>query len=353
MQFLPFNTPSLPDVMCASVDALVLAMGHTAERPHPLAGVINAAGTLPNVAKAAGQMAGSRRPPGMPRDDRAYMFEGIKTADFGNAAAQAGTKVSINAYASQSQHLNFCGRISARNFNPFDQVNHYLDLVPQPKGEIQEFQIGTVEAAGGASGLQLVSFARVLEITRKAVVNNDIDALAMMFTSFGASTSRLEGKLVAEAMEATANLDDGFPVFHTDFGNVLGPSDQTLDENGLAAAMKLLRTQRIAGGQLVNLELRHLVVEPNLEFAARKLVRDSDMNVRVSVLADLPAGRWFAMADQAQAPTISVLRLEGAKTPIVIGRTTTPDTADGTRIKAICDTGAAFVNRIGIVRGGA
>lgn len=344
-----FTTLNPKEVINASADALLLAMGHKVDRPHPLAQVLSEDGALSNIAYAAGQVALSHR--FNPGQRVAALGAGLNTEDFAEALAEAGKKVTFASYGQQARHMRFCGIVNAKNFKAFDVPGVGFDVVPRPLGPNAEIEWGTVESVAGAKDLRLAVYGRVLEISRKAVINNDVLQVDRLFAAFGAASARLEAQLVVEALESTAALDDGQPVFHADFGNVLTPS--AFSSAQLALAIKLLRKQRSPGGQFADLEIRHLVVDPENESIARRLVLDEGHDFEVTAMADMPAGRWYALADQKVAPTISVIRLAGTQQPLRLTRLKKPPVeVDGMALKGVADLGATLLGRVGIVRGG-
>lgn len=337
------------EVVAAAVDAIAMGMGMDVERAHPLARVICEDGALPTIAFAAGLRNGR----GLDSGGRTgVMSSGIWTGDFRDALGQAGLQVTLATYGKQAQHLAFCGVVEAKNYLPFDVPGLGLEVSPQLLGPNAQITWGTVESVGGAQGIRLGRYGRLFGVTRTAVVNNEVLEIGRMFAAYGAATSRLEARLVAATLEAPANMDDGQPVFHADHGNLATPG--AFDEDALNEAIRLLRRQRAPGGEYADLELRHLVVEPELEATARRVIREAAMDVQVAAMADLPAGRWYALADQKLAPTIAVVRLLGAQKPLrVESRPKDAIHIDGVAVKGVADLGAAMLGRVGIVRGSA
>jgi hypothetical protein len=92
-----------------------------------------------------------------------------------------------------------------------------------------------------------------------------------------------------------------------------------------------------------------MVVEPGLELAARKLVREADMSVQVSVLPELATGRWLVLGSPELAPSLTLFKLaDGVNFAVQRSFKT-----DGVDLRVSTDVGTSFVSRIGFVRGGA
>ena len=216
-------------------------------------------------------------------------------------------------------------------------------------GENAEITQGYAFLTAGAAQVRLNTFGRAIVISREAIINDQTDAIGKIFASLGLSGARLEARLVAAALESNPMLDDGAVVFDASRQNILNGN---LTGPNLGFAMALLRNQTTAAGNKADLAAKHLIVSPEQEFMARQLILESGLDVQVSVLAYLPAGRWYLTADPAISPTIAVLRLLGAKTPVRVEQKRRPFEIDGAAVKVVADLGACLLSRTGIVRGG-
>ena len=112
--------------------------------------------------------------------------------------------------------------------------------------------------------------------------------------------------MLANTMETGITMGDGQPMFDAQFKNVHAAA---LDAAALGKAIELLRTQPTSSGQPAGLSARHLIVAPDLEFSARRLVHESGVQIELQALAGLSAGRWFLLAapdDQVSGATFNV-----------------------------------------------
>lgn len=328
------------EVLAAASDAVALRVGATLKQPHPLASHL----TLSQIAYAAGVQA---RKPQAGEHERAIMGRGMGTADFSRALAEGVAQVTIKTYSSQAEHLRFCAVQSVQDFQPAELPALDTDISLEPLGENAEITQGYAFLTAGAAQVRLNTFGRAIVISRQAIINDQTDAIGKIFASLGLSGARLEARLVAAALESNPVLDDGAVAFHIDHKNVI--ADNTLD---IGLAMSLLRTQTTAAGNKADLAAKHLIVNPELEFTARQRIKDAGLDIQVSVLAYLPSGRWYLTADPAISPTIGVLRLHGAKTPLRVEQKRRMVEVDGAAVKVVADLGACLLSRTGIVRGG-
>ena len=340
------TNPQFPPgaVLAAAPDAIQLSAGIAVKHPHPLADGL----TLLQIAYAAGARVREPRPG---EADMSVYSRGISSLEFGSALTNAFKTYTIAAYDSQAaDHLQFGSIIEVPNFHAAEIGSYDADVELKQVDELAHIEHGGVATlTAGASPVRLTQYARRLLVSREAVINDQSRVLAHIVAGAGASAGRLESRLVARALENPPALDDGLPVFGTDFLNVV---EQPLSATALGAAMAALRTQPTSNAQRANLRARHIVTSPELEFEARRLIRDAGLDLTVSVLSDLPAQRWYVLADKVAAPVVGLLRLAGTKNPVRVEARKTPFEMDGNLIQVVAEFGVCLLRRVGIVRGG-
>lgn len=329
------------EVLAAASDAIALRAGATLKQPHPLASHL----TLSQIAFAAGAQA---RQPQPAENARAVMGRGMGTADFSRVLAAGVAQVTIKTYSSQAEHLGFCAVQSVQDFQPAELPALDADIALEALAEGSEITRGYAFLTAGATQVRLNTFGRAIVLSRDAIINDQTDAIGKIFGSLGLSGARLEARLVAEELERNPILDDGQVAFDTSHGNVL---PWALSPANIGAAMALLRNQTTAAGTKADLAAKHLIVSPDLEFIARQYVKEAGVDLTVSTLAYLPPTRWYLTAEPAISPTIAVLRLRDAKTPVRVEQKRRPFDIDGAAVKVTADLGACLLSRVGIVRG--
>ena len=335
------------EVLAAAPDHVAIVAGANPQRPHPLAAALN----LRKIASAcapAGQRGGNET-------DVTVMGRGIGSTQFSKIMATGMNAVAVKTFDAQAaEHLAFTVLMDVQNFNPvsvaaIDAVGVELELL----GQNAEIARGAAFlATGPGAPVQLTTFARMVGISREAVINDDLGAFASFIGSLGGSAARLEAQLVAGALEANPIMADGAVAFDAAHLNV---EPEPLGGPALGRAMAMLRNQKTAGGQLAAQRARHLVVSPDDEFMAHHLVADAGLSesLAVAVLASLPAGRWYLLADPTTCPVIATLRLAGTTKKVVVEQRKQPLNTEGAFVTVRADTGACLLRRTGIVRGGA
>lgn len=335
------------EVLAAAPDALALAFGVPVRKPHPAAvhGL-----PVPTIADACAQSAGRFVPAGAGSNQ--VVGAALSTSDFGRLLADAVRSVVVLTYQGGSvNHLRFTTQLPMRDFNaqplPALDTDIALDLV-HPDGEITSVQ--TVTAAGRVTA-QLGHYGKILRVSRQVLVNDDKGSIAALARSAGTGGLRKEARLVYAALEAAAsiNLDDGAPTY-----NAANTHAAALDAAALSVAMGKLRSMVTVPGQAQDTRAAHLVVAAELELIAAKILADSGLQDRIELhaTANLPAGRWYVLADPAEQPAVAVLRLAGSSQPFDVASGRLKD-YDGLGIRVVAYLGAAVVSRTGLVRCGA
>lgn len=337
------ETRNPKEIMAAAYDAVALRLGVPVGNPHPLAADIS----LKDIAYAAGVIS---RPRQAHEHALAVMGRGLSTTDIAWVMAKAGGALARRIYQAQAEHLKFCLKMPVRDFRESDIPSLDVDLSMKPVGEHGELEKTLVVDDLAATGVRLNIYGTTLAINREVIINDRHEIISYMISSLGASAARAESKMVAAMLDANANMGDGQPVFHADFGNIV---TDAFDAAALGSAMGKLRTQVNSFEDRVDLRSKFLVVAPDLELKALKEVKESGLELTVVVLSNLSAGRWFVLADETIQPVVSVLRLRDAETPLLLEAKKRILEFDGIGIKVTADIGGAIISRIGIVRGGA
>ena len=151
-------------------------------------------------------------------------------------------------------------------------------------------------------------------------------------------------------MVANPVMSDGKTVFHSGHGN-LAASGAAPDETTLSAARLALRTQRDEANQLIGLAPKFLIVGPELETGAEKLMAaitaattDDVQPVRLSIIVEprITGKAWHVSADPVVADGLVYAHLAGEPGPQL--ETRQGFDVDGMEFKVRLDFGAAFID---------
>lgn len=233
-------------------------------------------------------------------------------------------------------------------------------------GEIKHGYVGEE-----AETYTVKTYARLVPMTRAALINDDLGAFDAFLGEMGATSAAIEADLIVEqlttASGAGRTMGDGVALFHSshkNLGTTGSPSLATLDE-----ARSLLRVMPMVTGDPLNLPMAFLVVPAKLESTALAL-RDAeyvtspgaDFNPqrgRFEVLVEarldaVSTTRWYAATDTARLPTLEIAYLDGTRLGATAGGPALEQFQEpsvlGLTFRAVLDVGVAAVNFRGIVR---
>lgn len=177
------------------------------------------------------------------------------------------------------------------------------------------------------STISVKSYAEGLQFTRRMYVNDDLSALEKVPTKFALDWNTMRGDLVWGMLTANAGagvkMDDTKTLFHADHGNLLTGAGSTLSDAGLTAAVLAFKKQTgIDGKRVLRIVPKILVVAPDLEVTARKLlftinpIETANVNVWANsftlvVEHRLSGNAWFLAADPNAIDALYYAYLQG------------------------------------------
>lgn len=281
------------------------------------------------------------------------------TSDFALLLADVAGKTLRRAYEqTPATFLPIARRVTLPDFKPVKRLQ--LGEAPELKAIDQhgEYTRGTI--GEGKEEMQLVTYGRIFGITRRAIVNDDVDAFSRVPMLFGRSARNLESNIVWEQITSNPTMGDGKSLFHTDHGNLQTDGDAP-SVASLARARAAMRLQKGLDGKTpLNLQPRYIIVPPSLETEAEKLVgpivpgRASDANPftgKLEVIAEprLEANSsiaWYIASSPDQVDILEYAYLEGEEGPVIENRVGFD--VDGLEIKCRLDFGAKAIDWRGL-----
>lgn len=322
--------------------------------------------SLREMARAAVAMSGGK-PDGMAPMDIAGAALGFPnfmaaagmhtTSDFPLILGNVARKTLLDAYAAADSQW----RTVAKPVNHSDfKASSYLRISEAPAllevPEAAEFKYGTMSETGET--LALKTWGRIIAITRQAIVNDDLSAFNRLPTLYGRAAADLVSTLVWGVFTANAAMADGIALFHASHANLAG-SSTAVTEPGLAAALTAMRKQTGLSGRPITVMPKYLVVSPDKEFEAKKLLATSfnltdgssvvvGNGLTLVVTPWLTGNTWYLSADPAAFETIYVPFLNGVEEPRIEQRVGFE--VDGLEIKAALDVNAAPIDWRGLYK---
>jgi phage major head subunit gpT-like protein len=207
----------------------------------------------------------------------------------------------------------------------------------------------------------LGTFGEIVAITRKTVINDDLQALTRIPAGLGVSAANLESDTVWAVITGNPNMSDGVAIFHATHKNLSASNGLTAVAN-ITTARTLLRKQTGPKGTILNLIPKYLIVPAALEGIAVQLTNPINLAAtasssdvpqfvrtmvpivepRLDAVVSVGATNWYTVADPSQIDTIEYCYLEGQQGVYI--ETRQGFDVDGMEIKARLDFAAGAID---------
>lgn len=306
--------------------------------------------TIPELARACLERAGQRT---TMMSQSMLVRAGLNTtSDFPLILADTVNRRLRAAYtAAPSAIKQLARKTTARDFRD----KHSLTLSEAGRltkvNEHGEYTSSTFVESG--EKYRLATYGKIFGITRQALVNDDLGAFDSIPTKLGRAADAFEAQFLADLIASNPVMSDSKSLFHTDHKN-LAESGDTLSGSTLSAARLAMRKQVSLGGELISVTPKFLLVPPDLETTAEKVLAEiaaakvDDVNpfskkltlVVEPRLADTKA--WYISAAPSEIEGLEYAYLEGEEGPQIEHEQGFE--VDGMRFKVRLDFGAAFLD---------
>ncbi len=258
------------------------------------------------------------------------------TSDFPSLFANVANKRLRNAYDENPGTYGIWAR-RAPNAPDFKNIS-VVQLSGAPEllqtNEHGEFKYGTM--TDGAETYAVVTYGRIVALTRQAIINDDLRGFDRLVSAFGASARRLENRTVYSQLTANAALSDGVALFHANHANLGTGAGSALQFSALAAGRTAMRVQKGLQSEELNLAPSYLIAPAALEQTAYQLTSNqytpsakSEINefrtggrtalepVIEPLLDSTSATGWYLAAANSQVDTVEYAYLDGAEGPVI------------------------------------
>ena len=246
----------------------------------------------------------------------------LTVSDLPALLASAGQRILAQLLAADSPARALCRPRQVRDFRQIEAI-----IFAGPGRLEQVLEGGEVTIAPPAERREVGrarTYARQLHISREALINDDLGVFSEPLRLFATAIQETEA---AEFLKLFAtngsgwgpNMADGQPLFHTSHGNIVTAAMGTA---GIGEARRVMRLQQLPGGGLARVTPRHLLVGPEQETAAERVL--SELSIATSendrpVFANrlvlhveprLAGPAWFLFADPNEAAIAEFVTLE-------------------------------------------
>ncbi|MEP3441212.1 MAG: prohead protease/major capsid protein fusion protein [Sulfitobacter sp.] len=277
------------------------------------------------------------------------------TSDFPNLVSNAMGKTALASYQAAQSPLKTLGRQrSLSNFKSATAIR--LGEMGRLEELSESGEITATSRAENGESMHLKTYARGLSVSRQLLIDDDLGMLGDMTAAFGEAAAQTEADILVDLITSNPNLSDGTPVFDASRGNIAGTGLALGAAGDMAAVEKARKAMRatkgLDGKTLVNVTPKYLLVGPELESQAERLLASiypattDDANVfasKLSLLVEprITDSRWFVFADPARLAAFQYGYLSSAQ-GVQIQRSEAWSTL-GLRFRAWLDFGAGWL----------
>jgi hypothetical protein len=287
-------------------------------------------------------------------------------SDLPNIIADVANKSLLQGYEGAPRTFTgWARRATLPDFKPVKRVQYGTVPALIKVGEHGEFRYA--EVADSAESYALLTYGRIIGITRQVIVNDDMDALSRTPALFGRAGADLESDLVYAVLTANAAMSDSVALFHANHGN-LTASGTAISIASMGVGRALMRQQTgLEDDSPINVAARTLLVPSALETIAQQQVAPiSESFLRPGTLAAInpfagtlePVAEprldassttaWYMIADPAAVDTVEYAFLEGEEGIVTEQRQGFE--VDGLEIKARLDVGVKAIDWRGLYK---
>lgn len=254
----------LTEFKAAATDVLLQRAGVKVATPHPAAADLRRhrlADLAHDVLSMSGRLPADKSPAGL-------ISAALGTSDFAELLSNTAARSLRTGYMEQQgSHLAISSEREVPDFREQSLVN--LSSAPDllEVAEFGEYKSGNV--VDSASKFKVVTHGRLLQISRQALVNDDLAAFTQLPAAFGAAARRKEADEVFKQITSNVTMGDGNALFHASHGN-LAASGAVLS---LGAARAAMRRQKSPGGHsFLDIQPAVLLVPTELQTVAEAIV---------------------------------------------------------------------------------
>ena len=290
------------------------------------------------------------------------------TSDFSNLFANVATKRLRMGY---EENPGTYGRWARKAPNAPDfkamsvvQLSAMPDLLQV--NEHGEFKYGSLKDGGETYGL--LTYGRIVSLSRQALVNDDLRAFDRLVAGFGGAAARLENRTVYAQLTANAALvNDSVALFHATHANLGTGAGSALQFSSLTAMRTAMRLQKGLQSEELNLQPAGLIVPAALEQTAYQLTSSQYTPALQSSVNEFRSGgrtaldpivepildansatAWYAFANNSQVDTVEYCYLDGAEGPVI--ESEMGFEVDGMSLKARLDFAAKVIDFRGLYK---
>ena len=278
------------------------------------------------------------------------------TSDFPNLLTSTGNRILMPAYqAAESPLKRLARQRTADDFRPMSLIK--LGEFGKLQKVTEAGEIKALTTGEAAEGYSLETFGGIFNLSRKAIINDDLGAFARWAEMMGRGAAETEADQLVALLTGNPVLGDGVALFHASHGNLAAAGAEP-DVDTLSAARLALRRQTgLDGVSPISATPKFVLAPPELETDFEKLLAElaaakvDDQNPFTGKLTLLveprlsDAAAWYVFADPAVLPVLEYAYLSSAPGPQLASRDGWETL--GREFRVVLDFGAGAVDHRG------
>ena len=264
---ISYGDDRLTEFKAAAQDVLLQRAGVKVPTPHPAVADLRRhrlADMAYDLLSMSGRLPADKSPASL-------ISAAMGTSDFAELLANTAARSLRTGYLEQQgSHLSITSEREVPDFREQSLINLSAapDLLEVP--EFAEYKSGNV--VDSASKFKVVTHGRLLQISRQALINDDLSAFTQLPAAFGAAARRKEADEVFKQITGNVTMGDGQALFSSQHGN-LAASGAVLSVDSLGAARAAMRRQKSPGGlSYLDIQPAVLLVPTELQTIAEAIV---------------------------------------------------------------------------------
>ncbi len=196
-------------------------------------------------------------------------------------------------------------------------------------GQLEELsehgEFTATSRAESGETLQLATFGRRFDLTRKLMIDDDLGAFNDITAALGRAAAATETALLLQTVIGNPVMSDGKTAFHADHGNTSAPA--ALSVEAISAARLAMRKRvDLDGVTKIDASPKYLLVGPELETAAEQVLADiyattpdgvNPFSGKLQLLVEpgIADESWYLFADPAKLAGLQYGYLTGQQGP--------------------------------------
>jgi hypothetical protein len=253
------------------------------------------------------------------------------TSDFPYLMADSVNMVLRNEYQlANPSYRRFAARKNFADFRPHSFLSAGDFPALEKVNENGEVKAGTFSES--KETMRLDTWARKIGFGRNLLINDNLGAIAGMPGKVGRRIAAQENQIVFAVLNANSGagieMADGKAIFHADHKNK-ATTGTVIDVANLGKARAAMRKQKTTDGLTLNLMAKILLVGPDKETEAEKVMTSilaattgevNPFTGKLEVVADaeIDGNRWYTLCDPNAEEVVAYGYLNGAEAPQVM-----------------------------------